>query len=154
MSQNISHYTIGALARAAGVGVETIRYYQRRGLLAEPTLRRGAYRAYGDTDLARLRAIRRAQQLGFALEEIDELLSLNDERDRAKARALAQAKAALIESRIQQLSEMRDALQALVSCCEHTAAPAPCPILAALAGNALTANTSNGGSDQAHHPAP
>ena len=154
MNQSMSHYTIGALARAAGVGVETIRYYQRRGLLAEPTLRRGAYRAYGEADLARLRAIRRAQQLGFALEEIDELLSLNNERDRAKARALAQTKAALIESRIRQLSEMRDALQALVSCCEHTAAPAPCPILAALAGNTPSGSTCDDGSDQAHHPVP
>lgn len=143
----MSHYTIGTLARAAGVGVETIRYYQRRGLLAEPSLRRGAYRAYGEADLARLRAIRRAQQLGFALEEIDELLSLNDERDRIKARTLAQAKAALIESRIRQLSEMRDALLALVNCCEHTAAPAPCPILAALAGNPEASGRDATGSD-------
>lgn len=124
--------TIGALAKAADVGVETIRYYQRRGLLAEPRQTRGAYRVYGEAELARLRAIRRAQQLGFSLEEIAGLLALNEERDRNRARAAAQAKVDLIESRIRQLQDMRDALGELVRCCEHTDAPAPCPILRAL----------------------
>lgn len=125
-------FTIGALARAADVGVETIRYYQRRGLLPEPSTTRGAYRVYGEDELARLRAIRRAQQLGFSLDEIDGLLALNAERDRQRARAAAQAKIELIDSRIRQLQDMRDALAELVHCCEHTDSPAPCPILRAL----------------------
>ncbi|ATE60688.1 MerR family transcriptional regulator [Thauera sinica] len=127
-----SQFTIGALAKAAGVGVETIRYYQRRGLLREPGQTRGAYRVYGDEELARLRAIRRAQQLGFSLEEIDGLLSLNEERDRRHAREAAQAKIGLIDARIRQLQGMRDALAELVHCCEHAEASAPCPILRAL----------------------
>ncbi|MBN8441509.1 MAG: MerR family transcriptional regulator [Thauera sp.] len=125
-------FTIGALAKAADVGVETIRYYQRRGLLREPQQTRGAYRVYGEAELARLTAIRRAQQLGFSLDEIDGLLALNEERDRDRAREAAQAKIELIESRIRQLQDMRDALAELVHCCEHTDAPAPCPILRAL----------------------
>lgn len=128
-------YTIGTLAKAAEVGVETIRYYQRRALLTEPERRAGSYRAYTAADLARLRAIRRAQQLGFSLDEVANLLALNEERDRDKARSLAQAKIDLIESRIEQLAEMRAALRQLVDCCHQTAAPAPCPILKALSGD-------------------
>lgn len=129
----MTSYTIGALAKAANVGVETIRYYQRRALLDEPQRRNGSYRAYSDADLSRLRAIRRAQQLGFSLDEIDGLLSLNEETDRDMARHLAQTKIDLIEARMRQLGEMRDALRELVQCCHATAAPAPCPILKALA---------------------
>lgn len=124
--------TIGALAKAAAVGVETIRYYQRRGLLARPEQMRGAYRQYGEQDLARLRAIRRAQQLGFSLDEIDGLLALNEDTDRERARALAQAKIELIDARIGQMQDMRKALTELVGCCKRTDAPAPCPILRAL----------------------
>lgn len=124
--------TIGALAKAAGVGVETVRYYQRRGLLAEPQQTRGAYRVYGEHELARLRAVRRAQQLGFSLEEIDGLLALNEDTDRARARALAQSKIELLDARIRQMQEMRNALTELVGCCQRTDAPAPCPILRAL----------------------
>jgi len=130
--EKTGEFTIGALARRAGVGVETVRYYQRRGLLAEPQQTRGAYRVYGEAELARLRAIRRAQQLGFSLEEIDGLLALNADTDRDHAREAAQAKIALIDSRIRQLHEMRDALAELVDCCRHTSAPSPCPILRAL----------------------
>lgn len=140
MDQNVAPtFTIGTLARAAGVGVETIRYYQRRGLLAEPAPARGAYRAYGTAELARLRAIRRAQQLGFSLEEIDGLLALNADTDRERARAAAQAKIGLIEARIRQLQEMRDALAELVQCCRHSDAATPCPILRALSGDHVSA---------------
>lgn len=125
--------TIGALAKSAGVGVETVRYYQRRGLLPANGTHRGAFRVYGSDEVARLRFIRRAQALGFSLDEVSELLALDEETDRDRARAFAQAKIADVESRIRQLEEMRSALQGLVSCCEHTEAPAPCPILHALA---------------------
>ncbi|NMG74862.1 MerR family transcriptional regulator [Aromatoleum diolicum] len=128
----MNEITIGTLARSAGVGVETVRYYQRRGLLPPPTGRKGAFRVYGDAELARLRFIRRAQTLGFSLDEISDLLALDEESDRESARAFANAKIADVESRIRQLEEMRNALQSLVHCCEYTEAPAPCPILNAL----------------------
>lgn len=124
--------TIGSLAREAGVSVETIRYYQREGLLVEPSRKRGAYRIYGPTELARLRAIRRAQELGFSLAEINALLLLNEDTDRDRARALANAKITLIDSRIRQLESMRGALRELVSCCERGDSDKACPILRAL----------------------
>lgn len=136
----MSAMTIGSLAQAAGVGVETVRYYQRRGLLAQDGARKGAFRVYDDHELARLRFIRRAQALGFTLEEVSELLALDEESDRERARAFARAKVADVESRIRQLQDMRAALLGLVDCCEHTEAPAPCPILHTL---------SNGDSDPA-----
>ncbi len=131
----MNEITIGSLARAAGVNVETVRYYQRRGLLPEAGGRKGAYRVYGGTELARLRFIRRAQALGFTLEEISGLLALDEEADRERARAVARAKIADIDARIRQLEEVRAALHSLVTCCEHTDARAPCPILQALGGD-------------------
>lgn len=125
--------TIGALAKSAGVGVETVRYYQRRGLIPANGAQKGAFRVYGNHEFARLCFIRRAQTLGFSLDEVSELLALDEETDRERARAFARAKIADVESRIRQLEEMRGALQGLVTCCEHTEAPAPCPILHALA---------------------
>lgn len=125
--------TIGRLAAAAEVGVETVRYYQRRGLLAAPTRTHGQVRRYGDTALSRLRFIRRAQQLGFSLDEIAELLDLDENTDRNAARALAKDKLAQIDERMARLAAMRTALVELVSCCEHTATAQPCPILHTLA---------------------
>jgi MerR family transcriptional regulator, mercuric resistance operon regulatory protein len=129
----MNNLTIGALARAAGVGVETVRYYQRRGLLPESHSRKGAFRTYGDAELARLHFIRRAQTLGFSLDEISELLDLDEMTDRENARVFAKAKIADIESRVRQLKEIRTALESLVRCCEHSDAETPCPILHALA---------------------
>lgn len=131
----MSEITIGSLARAAGVGVETVRYYQRRGLLPQHGARKGAFRVYGSDELARLQFIRRAQALGFTLEEVSDLLALDEENDRERARVLAKAKVADVEARIRQLEDMRAALLSLVDCCEHTEAPAPCPILHTLAGS-------------------
>lgn len=128
----MKEFTIGALAAAAGVGVETVRYYQRRGLLHPPTNRRGAFRVYGEGELARLRFIRRAQALGFSLDEIAALMALDEETDHTRARELAQAKINDVDSRIRRLEEVRGALLGLVDCCEHTAAPLPCPILHSL----------------------
>lgn len=128
----MNEMTIGHLAREAGVGIETVRYYQRRGLLPEAAARKGAFRVYGDDDLIRLRFIRRAKALGFSLDEVADLLALDEESDRIRARELAKAKIADVEARIEQLEDVRRALQHLVTCCEHTEAPAPCPILHAL----------------------
>ncbi len=134
-TQSNAEFTIGALAHAAGVGVETIRYYQRRGLLAQGERRGGAYRSYGAEDLSRLRAIRRAQQLGFALAEIAELLSLSADSDRERARAAATAKIEHLDGRIAQMQGMRAALAELVRCCEHGDPNTPCPILRALSAD-------------------
>ena len=145
----MNEITIGTLARAAGVGVETVRYYQRRGLLPAARGKKGAFRVYGQPEVARLRFIRRAQTLGFTLDEIAGLLALDEETDRAAARALARAKIIDIDLRIRRLEEVRTALHGLVACCEQTDAPAPCPILQALGGKPEDAP--GGASDDHRH---
>jgi MerR family mercuric resistance operon transcriptional regulator len=122
--------TIGGLANAAGVGVETVRYYQRRGLLAEPPRPPGEVRRYGDADVKRLRFIRSAQAAGFTLAEIGELLDLDASDDRVRARELAGARVAAIDARIAALSEARDALASLATACASKRG-GPCPILTA-----------------------
>ena len=122
--------TIGGLAKAAGVGVETIRYYQRRGLLPEPARPVGEVRRYGSQDLKRLRFIRSAQAAGFTLNEIKELLDLDSSDDRARARELAQARVAAIDEKIAELREARDALEALATACARKRGGA-CPIITA-----------------------
>lgn len=119
---------IGDLARAGGVSVETIRFYQRRGLLAEPPRGQGA-RRYTEGDLERLRSIRAAQTAGFTLEEIATLLGL-DHDDRAAARSLAEARIAAIDEKIATLKTMRAALKDLVKDCAQ-GGEGPCPILGA-----------------------
>lgn len=120
--------TIGQLAAEAGVGVETVRYYQRRGLLEEPA-RNGGYRRYDGAHVERLRFIKRAQAVGFQLNEITSLLQLNDLTDHARARILAREKIADIEGRIRQLQTVADALHHLVQECEHHPDGMPCPII-------------------------
>ena len=122
--------TIGGLAKAAGVGVETVRYYQRRGLLPEPARPPGEVRRYGGTDVKRLRFIRSAQAAGFTLNEIKELLDLNAADDRVRARQLAQARVAAIDAKIAELREARDALASLAGACARKRG-GPCPILTA-----------------------
>ena len=128
MADAPKNLTIGALAAAAGVGVEAVRYYQRRGLLETPKAAAG-YRRYGEPHLERLRFIKRAQAVGFTLDEVAELLSLNDSRDHRIARALASEKILDIEGRIAQLGRMADALRHLVRECEHGGQGMPCPII-------------------------
>ena len=122
--------TIAVLAREGGVGVETVRYYQRRGLLPEPPRPPGEVRRYGESDLRRLRFIRSAQAAGFTLNEIGELLELSVSDDRARARELAEARVAELDARIEELREARDALAALSSACARKRGGA-CPILSA-----------------------
>ena len=136
-SQEASSLTIGRLAAAVGVGVETIRFYQRRGLLATPT-RGGGVRRYGPEDLRRLRFIRQAQAAGFTLEEIRELLELSSRRmdDMAGMKAAAIQKLADVEAKVAELNRMRAGLQALVASCPGHGAMNQCPILNALAEGA------------------
>lgn len=124
--------TIGALAKAGGVGVETIRYYQRRGLLAEPA-RAGGVRRYDGQDARRLRFIRAAQEAGFTLAEIAELLALDAGEDRARARALAQARIAAIDAQVAKLTAARAALEELAERCAARKGKG-CPILEAFEG--------------------
>ena len=126
-SQAPQSLTIGKLATAAGVGVETVRYYQRRGLLETPTRDR-EIRRYGSDDLKRLRFIRQAQAAGFTLEEIKELLDLDASQDRARARELAGARVKALDQKIGELQQARDALKRLAREC-GSASAGPCPIL-------------------------
>ena len=125
--QGVNSLTIGKLAAAGGVGVETIRYYQRRGLLEQPMRERGI-RRYGSEDLRRLRFIKQAQTAGFTLEEIKELLELDASEDRSRARELAKTRVEALSIRIADLERARDALQRLARECSHGSS-GPCPIL-------------------------
>jgi MerR family mercuric resistance operon transcriptional regulator len=123
--------TIGRLARAAGVNVETVRYYQERELLPVPPSS-GAFRHYPVRLVDRIRFIKRAQELGFSLAEIAELLRLEDGLDRASIRRITGERLAQIEAKLADLKRMQRSLRHLVSECEHTGAELPCPIIESL----------------------
>ena len=127
--------TIAGLAREGGVGVETIRYYQRRGLLDTPDRPTsagsdGGIRRYGADDVRRLRFIRSAQAAGFTLEQIGELLALNASDDRARAYQLAQERIAALDAKIVELQRVRASLHRLAGEC-GSGSEGPCPILTA-----------------------
>ena len=127
--------TIGKLAQAGGVGVETIRYYQRRGLLATPARSGGdgwggGVRRYGEDELRRLKFIRAAQASGFTLDEISELLVLEKSDDRVRVRGLARQRIEALDAKIAQMTETRAALARLADQCAASD-KGPCPILAA-----------------------
>jgi MerR family transcriptional regulator, copper efflux regulator len=123
---------IGQLAKRGGVGIDTVRYYERNGLLAPHGRLASGYRRYGELELTRLRFIRRAQALGFALKEIKELLALSAQRDVARVKRSAQSKLGDIETRIADLARMRDGLATLIEACPGHGRAADCPILRAL----------------------
>jgi Hg(II)-responsive transcriptional regulator len=126
--------TIGRLAHEAGVGVETIRFYERKGLIRQPARRSGGYREYSEDAVARVRFIKRSQALGFTLNEIQELLELRDdpEADRMDVRERAAAKIEQVEAKIQDLQRMKTVLQSLMKTCHGTGPAADCPIIQAL----------------------
>lgn len=128
-SEESGSLTISKLAAAAGVGVETVRFYQRTGLL-RVTARRTGIRRYGEADVRRLLFIKQAQAAGFTLAQIKELLELDAGEDRARARELAQSQIQALSIRIRELERARDALERLArECAEGTSGR--CPILAA-----------------------
>jgi len=134
-SAPISEKTIAGLARDGGVGVETVRYYQRRGLLRTPgktggSALSGGIRRYDADDVRRLRFISQAQAAGFTLEQIGELLDLDAGEDRARARALAAERIAALDAKIAELQAAREALSGLAEACAEGQA-GPCPIIAA-----------------------
>lgn len=125
--------TIGKLADAAGVNVETIRYYQRRGLLDEPAKPPGGHRRYASEQVKRLRFIKRAQALGFTLSEVGGLLRLDEGCECAETRALAVRKLALIDQKIADLAAMQQVLGGLVLQCDAGDGGTVCPIIDVLA---------------------
>jgi len=129
-----SALTVSKLAAAGGVGVETIRFYQRRGLLDTPA-RDGGIRRYGSDDVRRLRFIRQAQAAGFTLDQIAELIALDSTDDRPRARELAAARVAALDARIAELQRARDALRQLARECGQ-GGPGPCPILSSFEAKA------------------
>ncbi|MDI3260744.1 MAG: MerR family transcriptional regulator [Sinobacteraceae bacterium] len=128
----MSSLTIGQLARRAEVPIDTIRYYERNRLIAEPPRRPSGYRQYPEETLQRLRFIRRAKTLGFTLEEIAELLALSGRRDVAAVKRGAQRKLEALEQRIAELTRIRDGLARLVRACSGHGRVEDCPILSAL----------------------
>ncbi|WP_375196658.1 MerR family DNA-binding protein [Sphingobium sp.] len=130
--------TISGLARAGGVGVETVRFYQRRGLLGTPERPEGGgmaggVRRYEEEDVRRLKFIRSAQGAGFTLEQIGELLRLDAGQDRARARELAAQRLEALDLRIAELQAARDSLRRLAGAC-HASEEGPCPIISAFEG--------------------
>ena len=125
---------IGALARRAGVRIDTVRYYERSGLLAPKARLATGYCRYGKVEVARLRFIRRAQALGFALNEVRELLALSSRRDVARVKRVAQEKLADVERRIAELERVREGLSHLIAECPGRGRAMDCPILKALGG--------------------
>jgi MerR family mercuric resistance operon transcriptional regulator len=121
--------TIGILAKRVGVNVETIRYYQRRALLEEPSKPYGGFRHYPEEAVKRILFVKRAQTLGFTLEEIQGLLALDERKACMETRGIAAHKLELIEQKIADLLKIRKALTRLVRSCDESSAGAPCPII-------------------------
>jgi Cu(I)-responsive transcriptional regulator len=128
---------IGAAAEQAGVNVQTLRYYERRGLLPRPPRRTSGYREFPDEAVRVVRFVKRAQDLGFTLDEIEELLKLRNDkrRDRGRIRTIAGKRVREIERKIAALQAMKQALSHLIHCCEE-GATLDCPIIEALDGAA------------------
>lgn len=138
-------YTIGTLARAAGVNVETIRYYQRRGLMVEPDRPLGGIRRYREDDLRRIGFIKQCQTLGFTLEEVAELLALDDGQHCHEAEAIAAHKLAIVRERLAQLRSIERLLGRLVTQCETNRGVVRCPLIAALAAGPADATRKTSG---------
>ena len=124
--------TIAGLARAASVGVETVRYYERRGLIAQPKRVNGAYRRYGPDHVRRIRFVKRAQELGFTLEEIESLLRLEDGTDRRSIQRIAAERLDQVRGRIADLCRIERTLAHLLDDCKKGKTP-HCPIIGAIA---------------------
>ena len=136
--------TVGLLAKSAGVNVETIRFYQRKGLLPEPEKPLGGIRRYDPAVLARLRFIKAAQRLGFSLEEVADLLKLDDGSSCREAREQAERKLADVRGKIAELSRIEDALADLVERCCVARGRVRCPLIADLYGAPLDRTETEG----------
>ena len=124
--------TIGVLARMAQVNVETIRFYQRKGLMPEPDRPAGGIRRYGVDDVSRVAFIQSAQRLGFTLDDVAELLALEDGSSCARARTKAEAKLADVRAKVHDLERIEHVLTKLISQCNDAKGKVRCPLIAAL----------------------
>lgn len=131
LTRMTTELTIGRLAHAAGVHVETVRYYERTGLIVRPPKPAQGYRSYPSATIQRIRFIKRAQALGFTLQEISELLQIDD-GECADMRERAERKLALVQAQIRDLSRLRDTLDALIRACHANGTPGHCPIVETL----------------------
>jgi MerR family mercuric resistance operon transcriptional regulator len=134
MRQIMTGMTIGRVAKDAGVGVETVRFYERKGLLSQPDRQSRGYRQYPEQTVARVRFIKRAQALGFSLAEIQELMDLRDDpgADRSDVRDRAEMKIAQVEAKLKDLQKLRDNLRQLIEQCHGHGPAANCPIIQSL----------------------
>lgn len=132
-------YTIGRLAMATNIHVETIRYYQRRGLVGEPSKPPGGIRRYDEDDAGRLRFIKQAQTLGFSLNEVADLLALEDGRHCREAEKLGAEKLAVVRERIAQLRNVEKALAKMVDQCRTNTGKVHCPLIGSLKWDAKSA---------------
>jgi MerR family mercuric resistance operon transcriptional regulator len=135
MTHPLENATIGALADAAGVNVETIRFYQRKGLVPEPRRPAGSVRRYGNAELSRVRFIKAAQRLGFSLDEIAELLMLEDGTQCDRARKLAEQKLEDVRRKLDDLRRMEATIGTLVRRCRSARGSVRCPLISSLKGN-------------------
>jgi MerR family mercuric resistance operon transcriptional regulator len=132
MKEYINGNTIGTMAEAAGVNIETIRFYQRKGLMHEPEKNYGRIRRYNEEDLGRLRFIKSAQKLGFSLDEVGELLKLEDGTRCYDARKLAEQKLADVRQKLNDLQRIELALAQLIEHCVASRGKIACPMIASL----------------------
>lgn len=132
MENNLENLTIGALARMAAVNVETIRFYQRKGLLPQPDRPYGSIRRYEEVDVARVRFIKSAQRLGFSLDEVAGLLKLEDGTHCDEAREAAEQKLRDVRAKLADLRRMEIVLQQLVEQCRELSGTVRCPLIVAL----------------------
>lgn len=132
MNESDKSLTIGTFAKAAGVNVETIRFYQRKGLLHQPQKLYGSIRRYAEVDVARVRFIKSAQRLGFNLDEIAQLLKLEDGSACCEVAQIAEQRLADVQSRLADLSRMEQALAKLVSQCHQDQGDRSCPLIVSL----------------------
>lgn len=139
MSVKANSMTIGGLAKAANVNVETIRYYQRRSLLSEPKRPPGGIRRYGPADIDRLTFVKTAQQLGFSLDEISDLLRLEDGTHCQEASTLAEHKLRDVREKIERLEKIEKALGKMVDRCHAQQGNITCPLIESLHEGVSTA---------------
>ncbi|TCS71142.1 MerR family transcriptional regulator [Sulfuritortus calidifontis] len=144
MEANRDNLSIGVFAKAAGVNVETIRFYQRRGLLPQPDRPYGRIRRYSLADVGRVRFVKSAQRLGFSLDEIADLLRLEDGSQCDEARRLAERKLVAVRARLNDLRRMEAALAQLIHDCRAQAGNVSCPLIASLQGGNPDAAGSGG----------
>jgi Cu(I)-responsive transcriptional regulator len=147
--------TIGKLAKRSGLGIETVRFYERQGLIAPPPRTSSNYRIYPPGDIDRLRFIKRAKTLGFSLREIRELLFLREEPTATKAdvKRRTEEKIAEIGERIRDLTRIKEALEGLAASCDGEGPTSQCPILQSIAGDDQGASCQEGGThhEKAYH---